>query len=157
MTKGGKQMRFRAVIVMGDKIKRVGLGVAKGLDVQQAVEKALKAFLVFNDIVFEKIHNLTVLVELCKDKEPDFGDYLETAAILTPYATAYRYPNEFFELEPDESQLITSSSPHDGGHVLAPSFERHAVFVHWFGCADLSPAGFDGAAYHDKCRSPADV
>ncbi|MFH1894913.1 MAG: 30S ribosomal protein S5 [Patescibacteria group bacterium] len=42
VTKGGKQMRFRAVIVMGDKIKRVGLGVAKGLDVQQAVEKATR-------------------------------------------------------------------------------------------------------------------
>lgn len=42
VTKGGKQMRFKAVIVMGDKIKRVGLGVAKGLDVQQAVEKATR-------------------------------------------------------------------------------------------------------------------
>lgn len=42
VTKGGKQMRFKAVIVMGDKIKRVGVGVAKGLDVQQAVEKATR-------------------------------------------------------------------------------------------------------------------
>ena len=42
VTKGGKQMRFRAVIVIGDKIKRVGVGVAKGLDVQQAVEKATR-------------------------------------------------------------------------------------------------------------------
>jgi len=42
VTKGGKQLRFRAVIIMGDKIKRVGLGVAKGLDVQQAVEKATR-------------------------------------------------------------------------------------------------------------------
>jgi small subunit ribosomal protein S5 len=42
VTKGGKQLRFRAVIVMGDKIRRVGVGVAKGLDVQQAVEKATR-------------------------------------------------------------------------------------------------------------------
>ena len=42
VTKGGKQMRFRAVMVIGDKIKRVGVGVAKGLDVQQAVEKATR-------------------------------------------------------------------------------------------------------------------
>jgi small subunit ribosomal protein S5 len=42
VTKGGKQLRFKAVIVMGDKIKRVGIGVAKGLDVQQAVEKATR-------------------------------------------------------------------------------------------------------------------
>jgi small subunit ribosomal protein S5 len=43
VTKGGKQMRFRAVMVIGDKVKRVGVGVAKGLDVQQAVEKATRA------------------------------------------------------------------------------------------------------------------
>ena len=42
VTKGGKQMRFRAVMVIGDKIKRVGVGVAKGLDVQQAVEKSTR-------------------------------------------------------------------------------------------------------------------
>lgn len=42
VTKGGKQLRFRAVIIIGDKIKRVGVGVAKGLDVQQAVEKATR-------------------------------------------------------------------------------------------------------------------
>jgi small subunit ribosomal protein S5 len=42
VTKGGKQLRFRAVMVMGDKIKRVGVGVAKGLDVQQAVEKSTR-------------------------------------------------------------------------------------------------------------------
>jgi small subunit ribosomal protein S5 len=42
VTKGGKQMRFKAVMVIGDKIKRVGVGVAKGLDVQQAVEKSTR-------------------------------------------------------------------------------------------------------------------
>ena len=36
-------MRFRAVIVAGDKNGRVGVGVAKGLDVAQSVEKATKA------------------------------------------------------------------------------------------------------------------
>lgn len=39
---GGKKMRFRAVVVAGDRKFRVGVGVAKGLDVQQAVEKATK-------------------------------------------------------------------------------------------------------------------
>ncbi|MBU1045867.1 30S ribosomal protein S5 [Patescibacteria group bacterium] len=43
VTAGGKQMRFRAVIVAGDKNGRVGVGVAKGLDVAQSVEKATKA------------------------------------------------------------------------------------------------------------------
>jgi small subunit ribosomal protein S5 len=37
---GGKKLRFRAVVVTGDKAGRVGVGVATGLDVAQAVEKA---------------------------------------------------------------------------------------------------------------------
>jgi small subunit ribosomal protein S5 len=37
---GGKRFRFRVTIVIGDERGRVGIGVAKGLDVQQAVAKA---------------------------------------------------------------------------------------------------------------------
>ncbi|KPJ73360.1 30S ribosomal protein S5 [Parcubacteria bacterium DG_74_1] len=37
---GGKKLRFRAIIVTGDKAGKVGVGVASGLDVAQAVEKA---------------------------------------------------------------------------------------------------------------------
>jgi small subunit ribosomal protein S5 len=40
---GGKKLRFRAIIVIGDRAGKVGLGVAKGLDVAQAVEKATKS------------------------------------------------------------------------------------------------------------------
>jgi len=43
VTAGGKQMRFRSVVVVGDKKNRVGVGVAKGLDVAQSVEKATKS------------------------------------------------------------------------------------------------------------------
>jgi len=42
VTAGGKQLRFRAVVVVGDGKGKIGLGVAKGLDVAQAVEKATK-------------------------------------------------------------------------------------------------------------------
>ncbi len=42
VTGGGKTMRFRAVIALGNKKGRIGLGVAKGRDVQQAVEKATR-------------------------------------------------------------------------------------------------------------------
>ena len=37
---GGKKLRFRAVIVAGNKLGKVGVGVASGLDVAQAIEKA---------------------------------------------------------------------------------------------------------------------
>jgi len=42
VTKGGKQMRFRAVVVVGNKKGRIGLGVAKGPDVAIAVEKSTR-------------------------------------------------------------------------------------------------------------------
>jgi len=42
VTGGGKQLRFRAVVVVGDKKSKVGVGVAKGRDVAQAVEKATR-------------------------------------------------------------------------------------------------------------------
>jgi len=42
VTGGGKKLRFRAVIVVGNKKGKIGLAVAKGRDVQQAVEKATR-------------------------------------------------------------------------------------------------------------------
>ena len=42
VTGGGKTMRFRAVIVAGNKMGKVGIGAAKGLDVSQAIEKATR-------------------------------------------------------------------------------------------------------------------
>ncbi|MFH1714418.1 MAG: 30S ribosomal protein S5 [Candidatus Nealsonbacteria bacterium] len=39
---GGRRFRFRVVMVVGNKIGKVGIGVAKGTDVAQAVEKATR-------------------------------------------------------------------------------------------------------------------
>lgn len=41
VTKGGKQLSFRACVVLGDRKGRVGFGLDKGKDVQLAVEKAV--------------------------------------------------------------------------------------------------------------------
>ncbi len=40
---GGKRMRFRALVVIGDHKGSVGVGVKKGLDVSEAVNKAVAA------------------------------------------------------------------------------------------------------------------
>ena len=42
VTGGGKRLRFRAVIVAGDKKGKIGIGVDKGKDVSQAIEKATR-------------------------------------------------------------------------------------------------------------------
>ncbi len=40
---GGKRMRFRALVVIGDRKGRVGVGLKKGMDVSGSVEKAVNA------------------------------------------------------------------------------------------------------------------
>ncbi|MDD5251946.1 MAG: 30S ribosomal protein S5 [Patescibacteria group bacterium] len=41
VTKGGKRMRFRACVIIGDRKGRVGYGIAKGQDVSASVNKAV--------------------------------------------------------------------------------------------------------------------
>lgn len=43
VTKGGKRMRFRATVLIGDRKGRVGYGIAKGADVALSVGKATRA------------------------------------------------------------------------------------------------------------------
>jgi small subunit ribosomal protein S5 len=42
VTGGGKRMKFRAVIIAGNKKGKIGIGVDKGKDVSQAIEKATR-------------------------------------------------------------------------------------------------------------------
>lgn len=40
---GGKRMRFRALVVIGDRKGKVGMGLRKGVDVAEAMNKAVNA------------------------------------------------------------------------------------------------------------------
>ena len=40
VVKGGRRFRFKALVVVGDRKSKVGVGVAKGADVQVAIQKA---------------------------------------------------------------------------------------------------------------------
>ena len=42
MKAGGRRFRFRAVMIVGDRKGRVGVGVAKGKDVGQAIQKSTR-------------------------------------------------------------------------------------------------------------------
>ena len=48
----------------------------------------------YQDVIFQKTHNLGVLLELCCSFEADFDDLRDFADILTPYATEFRYPGD---------------------------------------------------------------
>lgn len=69
---------------------------------QQAGEKYLKAVLALYDEEIPRIHDVTVLVDLVSDHEPNLDDLEEPAEILVPFAVAARYP--FTQAEPDLSE-----------------------------------------------------
>jgi HEPN domain-containing protein len=64
---------------------------------QQAAEKALKAFLTWRDEPFRRVHDLGELTRQCAGLDPDFLTLQVTAALLTPYAVAFRYPGAVLE------------------------------------------------------------
>ncbi len=71
---------------------------------QQAVEKVLKAFLVWKGIPFERVHSLTYFLDLCEAQEPRFGSLRERAEALAPYAVEIRYPGAIMEVSQTEAQ-----------------------------------------------------
>ena len=72
---------------------------------QQAAEKALKGYLLFHEVTFEKVHDLRKLIKQTETIEPGFQQYRDAAVVLTPYAAAYRYPGEFATLEPSREEF----------------------------------------------------
>ena len=59
---------------------------------QQAAEKALKGFLLFQDQPLQRTHDLRILANAAHALDARFAGCLDDADFLTPYATAYRYP-----------------------------------------------------------------
>lgn len=59
---------------------------------QQAVEKALKGYLTWQNQPFRWTHDLLRLVQQCEVCDTDFAQLRATAQRLTPYAGASRYP-----------------------------------------------------------------
>lgn len=70
---------------------------------QQAAEKVLKGFLAFHNQPIEKTHDLRLLVAQANTVEPQFTLWQDVADLLTPYATAYRYPGDV--MEPDWAEF----------------------------------------------------
>ncbi|MDQ1639359.1 MAG: hypothetical protein QOF62_2698 [Pyrinomonadaceae bacterium] len=61
---------------------------------QQCVEKFLKARLQEADVAFIKTHDLTVLLNLVLEVEPEWEALRSDLHPLTAYAVEYRYPGQ---------------------------------------------------------------
>jgi small subunit ribosomal protein S5 len=76
VVKGGKRMRFSALVVVGDKLGKVGYGLEKGLDYQESVSKATR-----------KAKENIINVNITKDgslKFPIVSDYKSSTIMLKP-------------------------------------------------------------------------
>lgn len=76
---------------------------------QQAAEKGLKAYLTLKDTSFQKVHDLSVLIEQCMELDRTFAQISDISEILSPYATAFRYPGDVLEPDP-----VTQANDRDG-------------------------------------------
>ena len=77
---------------------------------QQAVEKALKSYLIYQEYEFPMIHDLRKLCVLCAEFDIQFKDYSDDCADLIPYATQARYPDDREVLEPETESALHKTS-----------------------------------------------
>ena len=75
VTKGGKTLRYDALMVVGDKNGKVGIGLAKALDVTQAIEKAT---------LVAKKHMITVCTNGTTIPHDIIGKFGTTKVIMMP-------------------------------------------------------------------------
>lgn len=77
---------------------------------QQAVEKALKAFLSWHKVPFRKTHNLVELGVACSRLDSSLEPLLRRAAPLTEYAWRFRYPGDPEEPSAEEAAAALATA-----------------------------------------------
>ncbi|MGC8766697.1 MAG: HEPN domain-containing protein [Brevinematia bacterium] len=77
---------------------------------QQTAEKLLKAFLVYHNVDFQKVHTIEYLIRLCSKIDNEFESLYEMTKKLTDYAVEVRYPDEFYIPTFDEAKKAFESA-----------------------------------------------
>ena len=75
---------------------------------QQAVEKYLKAYLIFQSTTFRFSHDLVYLLDLINQNDSDFEEYYDSVSELQGYAVEIRYPNETIYLSNEKVEKAIS-------------------------------------------------
>lgn len=71
---------------------------------QQAVEKLLKAYLVWNESAPPRVHDLALLLDSCEKLDRSFREKRDEWEWLTGYAIIARYPSEVPPPDQDEAR-----------------------------------------------------
>ena len=74
----------------------------------QAAEKYLKGYLVFNDILPEKTHDLVHLTKCCFLIDNDFQNLQTVCGFLNRFANDIRYPHKYEVTEGDTKHAINA-------------------------------------------------
>jgi len=74
----------------------------------QAAEKYMKGFLVFNDILPEKTHDLIRLNRYCVEIENNFQNLQTVCGFLNQFANDIRYPHQYEVTERDVNFAINA-------------------------------------------------
>jgi HEPN domain-containing protein len=86
---------------------------------QQAAEKALKGFILFNDQLPDKTHDVLRLVERAITWFSGFAASRDAAERLTPHASLHRYPSPFDEPTIEQFEAALSDAVSIVNQVLA--------------------------------------
>lgn len=78
----------------------------------------LKAFLVLQSIRFERVHNLSYLMELCQKQYPLLSEIRSKVDELTPFAVEIRYPGDLLEISLEEAKDIFRSTEEIVGFLV---------------------------------------
>jgi HEPN domain-containing protein len=68
----------------------------------QAIEKYMKAYLIYNDTISEKTHNLRFLNDICSEIDEQFQDTTSLCDFMNRFANDIRYPHKY---EVDDSDV----------------------------------------------------
>ncbi|EKE02304.1 MAG: HEPN protein [uncultured bacterium] len=72
-------------------------------DLQQCVEKSMKAVLVKNKIRFNRSHDITYLIDLLINNKINLPEYIKNEApAMTQYASETRYPGDWEPITDEE-------------------------------------------------------
>jgi HEPN domain-containing protein len=74
----------------------------------QAIEKYLKGYLTWNDVIPEKTHNLAYLNRICAEKDKIFEDIKTECDIINRYSNDIRYPHKYEVSESDVNFSINA-------------------------------------------------
>lgn len=70
----------------------------------QATEKILKAYILANDLRFEKIHDLNKLLRICAQDDEEFNELSESVRLLNPFYIGTRYPDVVINVNKSQAE-----------------------------------------------------